>query len=351
MGGGSEKTVTQSNNEPWDAAQPYLKTNMKLASKVTPEMFQPFQGSTVVPNSDQTQAGLNAMQGLAEANMGGQGLSGQYQSAIDAGGVANPFQANAAGTMGNIASGGMDVNVNPFRRIGRMAMGPSYSESNLSEMAAGNQIGSSNPYFEDALRVATERTQDAVNMGAASAGRYGSGAHTGTLAREIGDMQTTARAGQVNADLSRMMQANQMMDGQRMAGLGMGLNAQNTATGAQFQNIGNQMNASGNLFNMGQQAFQNIGNAYQGAMQPANTLGQVGASYEDLLGRQLNDQIRLDEGNKQAPLDAIMFRNAIFGGGGALGGSSSTTSQMPGQNPFATALGIGSLLTGGIGSF
>lgn len=332
-GGGSTQTTT-SNNAPWSKAQPFIEKNLKLSDAIGPANFMPYQGSTVVPNASQTEQGLGYMENVANQNMGGQGISGQYQNAIQSGGMFGG-QGSAQNTMQGLAGAGGD-----FARIGQQAQGPSFSQNNLSSMAAGNQIGSSNPYFEDALRIASERTADATNLGASSMGRYGSGAHTQTLARNIGDMQTTARAGQVNQDIANMMQANSMIDNQRMAGLGMGLNAAQARAGA-----------AGNLFNMGQQAFQNLGTAYQGQMAPAQTLMGIGANREDLMGRMINDEIRRYEGNQQAPMRAIEWRNAIASGAGALGGSSSTTAQMPGQNPFASALGYGLTGLGAAGSF
>lgn len=334
MSGGSKTQTSTSSNAPWDAAQGSLKTNLELADQIGPSSFMPYSGSTVVPMSGQTQQSLDMMEGVANQNAGGKGLSGQYQNVLDGGGMFGG-QSAASNRMGRFAS-----NQSPFAKIAKSAQKPSYTESNLGAYASGDMIGESNPYFEDALRIATERAADGVNLGASSMGRYGSGAHTQTLARELGDMQTTARAGQVNADIDRMMNANSMMDNQRMAGLGMGLNANQS-----------RMQAAGNQFNMGQQAFGNLGAAYQGQMAPAQTLAGIGASYEDLMGRQINDQIRLWEGAQQAPMSAIEWRNAIASGSGALGGSSTSSAQMPGQNPFASALGYGMTGLGALGSF
>ena len=274
-----------------------------------------------------------------------------YNDAINRRGFANQEQSQSANQMGAISAGMHDVGTDAFSQVVNQSFGPSYSEQNLADIASGQQIGSSNPYFEDALRIASERTADAVNLGASSSGRYGSGAHTARLAREIGDMQTTARAGQVNQDLNRMMGANQQMDSNRFNGLNTALSGANARASTEFQNVGNRMNASANRFNMGQQGFNNIGAAYQGQMAPAQTMMQIGSMYDDLMGRQINDQIRLAESDKNAAKDAIMFRNAIYGGGGALGGSSTQTAQTPGANPFLTGLGAASTGLGLLGGF
>lgn len=315
MSGGSKQTTT-SNSEPWSAAQPMLKDNLELAGKIGPANFNPFPGSTVTPYSSQTMGGFDYMQDVAQNNMSG-GLGKQMQGVIGNKGLYK----------------GQTAAMDRTGQIGQQAFDPSNTEMNLADMARGSQIGSSNPYFEDALRASTERARDAVDLSTASAGRYGSGAHTQVLARELGDLQTQARAGQVNQDISNMVQANQMMDSQNMARLGLGLGA------------------ASNQFNMGQQAFGNLGAAYQGAMLPGQTMTQIGSAYEDLNTRLMNDQIRLFEGQQRAPLQAIEWRNAIASGAGSMGGTSSSTAQGPGQNPFATALGYGLTGAGALGSF
>lgn len=334
MSGGNKQTTNTSQSNPWQPAQEPLKENIRKAGEIGPESFMPFPDSTVVADAPQTKAGLSYLENLGTQNIGGRGISGHYKGAIERGGVANPFQQGAAATMQDFAGGS-----SPYRDIAQRAMGPSYSEQNLMEMAAGKQIGSSNPYLEDALDEAAQKAAHQTNEAAASAGRYGSGAHTGALAKTIGDIQTNARAQQVNQDISRMMQSNTMLDNQRLQGLGLGM-----------QGMRAQEGAAGNLFNVGQQAFRNLGDAYHGAQLPADTLARVGASEEDLAMRELNDRIRLFEGKQRAPIDAINWQNAIYSGAGSLGGRNTSTAQAPGQNPWATAAGIGSTLAGGLGS-
>ncbi|WP_455473944.1 tail fiber domain-containing protein [Bartonella sp. B30(2025)] len=88
---------------------------------------------------------------------------------------------------------------------------PTQSATNLANMAQGNLIGGNNK-FDIALQNALNKTSDAVNQAMAGAGRYGSGAHTGVLADELGALATNATAQQYNQDVKNMMNANQMID-------------------------------------------------------------------------------------------------------------------------------------------
>ncbi|UNF41851.1 tail fiber domain-containing protein [Bartonella krasnovii] len=88
---------------------------------------------------------------------------------------------------------------------------PTNSATNLAGMAKGNWVGS-NSKFNMALQNALNKTSDAINQSMSGAGRYGSGAHTGVLADELGALATNAAAQQYNQDISNMMNANQMID-------------------------------------------------------------------------------------------------------------------------------------------
>ncbi|WP_019219591.1 tail fiber domain-containing protein [Bartonella florencae] len=88
---------------------------------------------------------------------------------------------------------------------------PPQTAHNLQGMAQGDWIGG-NSKFNAALQNALSKTSDAVNQSMSGAGRYGSGAHTGVLADELGALATNATAQQYNQDVQNMMNANQMID-------------------------------------------------------------------------------------------------------------------------------------------
>lgn len=202
-----------------------------------------------------------AMQGMAGIGSGQLDVSSGAQSAVASRAGANPFMGtfqNIANGGGNVSSGGLDrlsgaAQANPFlsgfqnfaggagnvsnqalldyaRGAGGSnpamagfqelsgARGPSVSEQNLMRIAQGGMLGLDDPNFEAVLARATQRQNDAVNMQASAMGRYGSGAHQGVLAREIGDMQAQARMEQLMRERQAQVEANTLIDQQRYLG-------------------------------------------------------------------------------------------------------------------------------------
>lgn len=152
MGGKSTTTQTTS-QQPYAAAQPLLNKSMGDALKLYngDGLVQPNTQSTVVPYAQQTTQGMNALQGLANDNIGSNGLSGQLQGIINNGGY-NADQNTALEGIRNTATGSFDIN--------------------------------SDPGFQQVF----DKTQNAVNQNAAGLGRYASGTHEGVMTRELGDL-------------------------------------------------------------------------------------------------------------------------------------------------------------------
>jgi len=135
----------------------------------------------------------------------------------------------------------------------------------------------------------------------------------------------------------------------RMAGLGGQLNAATTGANFQGQNADRQMNAQNSLFGQGQTGQNNLAQAgtnYQsllaGQNAPAQNLMGVGSAYEDLAGRQLNDQLRIAQESANAPLANIQALLAAAGGNGQYGQTVQTA-----QGPRNSASNLGGLLLGG----
>jgi hypothetical protein len=105
MNGGGSKTTTQSNSEPWKAAQPALKQGIGAAQNLYNSGVgsQVYTDSTVVPWDAKTLQGQNAITNSANANLGGNGLSGQLQGVINSGGY-NSAQLDALGNTRNLAN-------------------------------------------------------------------------------------------------------------------------------------------------------------------------------------------------------------------------------------------------------
>lgn len=102
------QTTQTSSSEPWGPSQPPLQTGIADAQN----LYNSGVGgaidrtSHVIPFSQQSMFAMNNAQNAAQANMGPNGLGGQYQNAINSGGL-NPWQQQAVGGMrSTIASGG-----------------------------------------------------------------------------------------------------------------------------------------------------------------------------------------------------------------------------------------------------
>lgn len=87
----------------------------------------------------------------------------------------------------------------------------------LTKTAQGDYIGG-NPYLDAVLRNANGLTADGVNSQYSAAGRYGSGAHTSALAREIGRQNTEALSNQYNTERSNQLNAAGSLSGQGFQG-------------------------------------------------------------------------------------------------------------------------------------
>jgi hypothetical protein len=169
-----------------------------------------------------------------------------------------------------------------------------------------------NPGFANVLKQAQDAASGAANDLAGSMGRYGSGTHQGVLEKSVGDVTGNLVANDYNNWLQRHDNAQQQ------------------------------------LFNAGQQGQSNLGQAYQNAMAPSNTLMQIGQMNEDLYGRTLNDQLRIANERQNAPLANIQALLAAANGAGNYG-SQTQTAQGPSNllsNTLGGILGGGSLLGG-----
>jgi hypothetical protein len=352
MTGSSKQTTTQaSSSEPWAAAQPALKTGLGDAQNLYKSGVgsQAYTGSTVIPFAQQTARGMYGIEQSARHNEGTGPLGRQYQNIIDNGGF-NAQQGSAITGMNYFTTGARDVSSDRTNQIGQMATGPSYSEQNLMGIARGDMLNREDPNFERILGRTRDNTQNAVSMGASAAGRYGSGIHQGNVAREVGDVEANARLGQYNQERANQMSANQMVDGQRMQGLGLGLNAAGQAAGIQSDNYARRMAALQQEFNAGQQGFNNLSTAYDAMNAPARDMMGIGSMYEDLAGRLKNDELRIFQEQQNSPWNQLGRLNSVATGAGSMGGTSNSTAQVPGQSPFATGLGFASTGMGLLGS-
>ena len=162
----------------------------------------------------------------------------------------------------------------------------------------------------DVLNSALDKSTYGVNQNASAMGRYGSGSHQGVMQQEQGDLASKMIYGDYNNWLGRRDAANN------------------------------------NLFAQGQTGMDNLNPAYASMKQPAEDLMGVGSMYEDLMGRTMNDQLRITNEKQNLPLANIQALLAAAAGAGNYG-QQTGTSQGPNStfsNIAGAGLGLGSLL-------
>ncbi len=167
-----------------------------------------------------------------------------------------------------------------------------------------------NPSFNAALQNSLDRVRDTINSSFAGAGRYGSGAHTGVLANELGALSTSATADQYNRDADRMMQANAMID----------------------QANQNQLGASNNF-------LQGYGNAYSNAIQGGGVLDAHNQRLVDA-----NRERWLEQDNSGwNRLNMLMNAGHGFARNYGTTTNNNTASMIQGNSPWKNVGTIGSL--------
>lgn len=195
-------------------------------------------------------------------------------------------------------------------------------EQNLQPYASGS-LTKSNPYLDEVLKKAMGDAAAASNAQFSAAGRYGSGAHSGALGKELGGIESQARLQDYYTQQQNQLAANQAL-----------ANIANERAGIGQQGVGN-IYGSSNALN-GLWASKNI---------PAQTFIDIGDR------RQMNLQQYYDQLRSQPWADAANYSNIASQIGG-MGGTSQTQGISVGQNKTTSSGGgsgiIGSILGGGM---
>jgi hypothetical protein len=176
---------------------------------------------------------------------------------------------------------------------------------NTRSLANSSYDMNANPGFADVLKQAQEGSMYGSNANAQAMGRYGSGTHQGVQQRELGNL--TSRM--VGDDYNRW--------------------------------LGRRDGANTQLFGMGQTGMDNMNPAYASLKAPAEDLMGVGSMYEDLMGRTMNDQLRITNEKQNAPMANIQALLAAAAGSGSYGQQTGTA-----QGPNST---MSNVLGGGLG--
>lgn len=246
-----------------------------------------------------------------------------YQSGVGG----NPYQGSAVSDLSDTTMGGINQlaqagqnwdtsGTRPlFQGIGAASVGPSYSEQNLAGIASG----ADNPYFEQALEGQLGKTADQVQSRMSGAGRYGSGAHTGVMTGELGNIRSNAMSNQWNQNIQNMFGANSLMDSNRNAGLDRGLQATTAMAGQDQQQFQNQLTGAGATL-------------------------QAGGLLDKQAQSQLDDVVNRWYEEDNAPWQRLgLLESAAAGSAGSYGTQSGTSRT---SNPGAILGGIGSMMGG-----
>lgn len=190
--------------------------------------------------------------------------------------------------------------------------------SYLTPYASGQYLNN-NPYLDAIINKSLQDATDKVNAQFSSAGRYGSGAYAGTLGKELGNIATNARYQDY---------VNQQ---------------------------GNQLNAIGQMSNIGQQGIGNMFNA-GAALNNYQTPLYSDAQMQKGVGGERMDyaQAKIDAAN-QAPWTKVGNLAQIAQGIGSMGGTSNSNSTSIGISPVqnnnpSTGQMIAGGILGGIGT-
>ncbi len=242
------QTVSQE-NEPWAPAQPFIQSGMSAAQNLVNSGVgqQYFPTSTVVPFSDQTELGLQAMEGRAI----------QGSPLVDA--------------TTNAITGIMDGS----------APSAQYWKSNLD----GDYLNS-NPYLDATYDRMSDRVRGSVDAAMSRAGRTNSGAHQDLLTDNLGDLANQVYGQNYQLERDRQHQAGSAYDqytGRQLQAAAIAPTVNNLEyqdidrllqVGQTRENLGRSyVEDMINRHNFGQQAPWNVLNNYQNIALGLGSLG------------------------------------------------------------------------------
>lgn len=262
-GSGMTTTGTTSTSS---AIDPYLQTYFGQAQKAflqggNSKWGAPYTGQTVTPMSDQTTAALQGIQGIAS-------------------------QPNVLGNAGTNAITGL-LDTSQWQNLYNNAGNDAYA--GVVDTQAGHLT-------------------DDINRGYSAAGRYGSAAHSGAVAGQVGDFRSKAISDNWNQNVANQSSILSGMGQQQLGAL------------SAIPTVNNQMYA------------------------PYDRMASVGASYDDLATRQLQAQKDLWTAQNNQGLTALQAYGGLLGNVGGNGGSTQTVSSP--TNYAQIAAGVGGAATG-----
>lgn len=281
--------------------------------KVDPIGFNSWKGDTTADPSKATEAGI---QGLLNTSSQGAGLSQNPMNLTNSMLQSGGLSGDARQGINSLYNMGQSGTYNPAS--GQQGAAEKY----YTDMAQGDMLNG-NPFFNAALNNQTDRIRDQVNLGMSSAGRYGSGAHTGTLT----DALSEARIGALNENFGRergyQMEAIRGLVGDEQNKFGNRLAA--TQAGAGLEQQGAQT---------GLGYINALPTVQQNRVFDDNLKLQAGGMQDQQRQAELNDQIRRFTEKDMEQITRLGFLQEAAGGSAGPYGTSKTTTQQP-FNPFS----------------
>jgi hypothetical protein len=214
MPGGSNKTTTTTNNQPWSGAQPALGQALGGAQDLVNRGIgsQVYTGATFAAPSDESQAAGAVSSRLGYGNVDGRGISGQYQDIIKGGGFNSP-QSDALNNTRSLANSSWSVSPE-LQKIIDQTNADANTNVSLANSAGGRYgSGAGNAAIADAVSKNTNNLlysdlnnfntrKDAANSNLFNMGQTGIGnlgtAYSGLQA----PIQNLAQAGQFYDDIN-----------------------------------------------------------------------------------------------------------------------------------------------------
>jgi hypothetical protein len=132
----------------------------------------------------------------------------EAQKIYASGAGGNVYQGDTTAGLGATTTNGINGLTKTVNGLGSTTS----SGSNLLDLASGKYLKDGNPYFNQALQGQLDSTADQVQSQFSGSGRYGSGANTGVLTQQLGNIRANALSDQFNRDTQNMLTANSQID-------------------------------------------------------------------------------------------------------------------------------------------
>lgn len=356
MSGGGQTQATTQNRDPWAPAQPYLTDVMNRGRSLyeSGAGSQTYGGPLQAGQSAQTGMGINSLTNTANSQMQNAGQPLAYgQQQIQNNGMTSGYAA-PMGTFGGIASGQNGITTGgAFGDIANGAMRPTSSGTNLAGMASGQDAGQ-NPYLMKMVQDNANVIGNRVNSAMSGAGRYGSAGHEDALARSISAANNPLLSSAYESDRNRMLSASGQIDNSQRAQDALRLSATQGQTGAQGQNIANQMQGAQGQFGIANAGQQNALNwagmmpqLQQSAYMPGQQLMAAGDYQNQYNQRGIDLQRQLFEQQQQVPWTQLAKYSGAVSGLSPLMQNAGTTTGTQNTTKNLGLLDYASLFGGG----